>query len=136
MYINGGSMTKKGFLVFLKYHPHLSSKPSSKFLCGLVELAAPVHHIRGLCPEGSTSNSIVFTSSLSSISTTLWLSSPILEVSALSSSLLIHESHNLLFTLYGDATGVIPTQQLYIKAFLCDDFCGDSLLSERHKDLV
>ena len=35
---------------------------------------------------------------------------------------MIHESHNLLITFYGDATGVIPTYQIYIEAFLCDDF--------------
>ena len=43
----------------------------------------------------------------------------------LSSSLLVHESHNLLLTLYGNCTGVIPTQQLYIEAFLYDNFCID-----------
>ena len=68
---------------------------------------------RGLCPEGFTFTFVLFTSSLSP---------PILEVSALSSSLLVNESHNLLITFYGDATGIIPTQQLYIEAFLCDDF--------------
>ena len=35
---------------------------------------------------------------------------------------MVHELHNLLITFYGDATGVIPTQQLYIEAFLCDNF--------------
>ena len=40
----------------------------------------------------------------------------------MSSSLLVHESHNLLITFYGDADGVVPTHQVYIEAFLCDDF--------------
>ena len=40
----------------------------------------------------------------------------------MSSSLLVHESHNLLITFYGDAEGVIPTYQVYIEAFLCDNF--------------
>ena len=109
-------------LVFLKYHSCLLSHPSSKFLCGLVEPSAPIYRLRGLCPEGSTFNSIVSTSLSSSILTTLSLSLPTLEVPTLSLSLLVHELHNLLITLYGNATGVIPMQQLYIEAFLCDNF--------------
>ena len=40
----------------------------------------------------------------------------------MSSLLLVHESHNLLITFYGDAEGTVPTLQVYIEAFLCDDF--------------
>ena len=36
-------MTEKSILVFLEYQSHSVSHPSSKFLCGLVELAAPVY---------------------------------------------------------------------------------------------
>ena len=40
----------------------------------------------------------------------------------MSSSLLVNESHNLLVTFYGDAEGTVPTYQVYIEAFLCNDF--------------
>ena len=118
-------MTKRGILVFLNTTPHLVSIPSSKFLCGLVEAYGTCVLHRGLCQGLCTYTSITSTSLPSSTSTILSSSSPILEVSTLLSSLLVHESHNLLITLYGDATGVVPTQQLYIEAFLCDDFCID-----------
>src|SRR5258708_20766709 len=54
------------------------------------------------------------------------LSSPsMLEVSVLSSSLAIEESHFLLIYFYGDAEGTVPTLQLYIEAFLILDYCID-----------
>ena len=45
-----------------------------------------------------------------------------LEVSMLSSSLSPDKSHYLLISFYGDIKGTVPTLQLYIEAFLCEDF--------------
>ena len=50
-------------------------------------------------------------------------SSSTLEVSALSLSLSPDESHYLLISFYRDSEGTIPMLQLYIEAFLCNDFC-------------
>ena len=116
-------MTKKSILVFLNTTPPFVSVPPLSSSCVvLLKSTAPVYYTCGLCQGRFTCTSITSTSLPSSISTISSSSSPILEVSALSSSLLVHKSHNLLLMLYGDATGVIPTQQLYIEAFLCDDF--------------
>ena len=46
-----------------------------------------------------------------------------LEVSALSSSLVLNKSHFLLIYFYRDAEGTIPTLQLYIEAFLIPNYC-------------
>src|SRR5258708_28958051 len=48
-----------------------------------------------------------------------------LEVSTLSSSLSVEESHYLLIYFYRDTKSTVPTLQLYIEAFLVPDYCID-----------
>src|SRR5258708_3206767 len=90
-----------------------SSSHCCKYLCGLIVYFVHVPF---------TSHDIypvpVCTLSLM-ISSSLLLT---LEVSALSSSLLTNKSQNLILSLYSDSEGTTPTQQLYIEAFLCEDF--------------
>src|SRR5258708_9078050 len=45
-----------------------------------------------------------------------------LDVSALSSSLALEESHTILIHFYGDAEGTIPTLEIYAEVYLADNY--------------
>src|SRR5258708_7951267 len=71
-----------------------------------------------LTSDNAHSVSLLLTTSSSSLF--------MLEVSTLSSSLLPDKSHYLHISFYRDAKGTVLMFQLYIKAFLCDNFRIDN----------
>src|SRR5258707_11663738 len=61
-------------------------------------------------------------SPLSFLETTSFVSTFTLDVSTLSSSLTLDESHTVLIHFYGDAEGTIPTLDIYAKVFLTETY--------------
>src|SRR5258708_34439001 len=59
-----------------------------------------------------------------------------LDVSALSSSLAIDESHTVLIHFYGDAEGTIPTLEIYAEIYLAETYCIDHYEELEHAPLI
>src|SRR5258707_3179849 len=59
-----------------------------------------------------------------------------LDISALSSSLAIEESHTVLIHFYGDATGTIPTLEIYAEVSLANNYRIDHYEELEHAPLV
>src|SRR5258708_40129681 len=59
-----------------------------------------------------------------------------LDVSALSSSLAVEESHTVLIHFYGDATGIIPTLDIYAEVYLAENYRIDHYEELEHVLLI
>src|SRR5260370_33945366 len=59
-----------------------------------------------------------------------------LDVSALSSSLAVEESHTVLIHFYGDATGTVPTLEIYAKVYLVENYRIDHYEELKHTPLI
>src|SRR5258708_34996427 len=59
-----------------------------------------------------------------------------LDMSALSSSLALDESHTVLIHFYGDAEGTIPTLDIYAKVFLIETYRIDHYEVLDHTPLI
>src|SRR5258708_38165191 len=59
-----------------------------------------------------------------------------LDVSALSSSLAVEESHTVLIHFYGDAEGKIPTLEISAKVYLADNYRIDHYEELEHAPLI
>src|SRR5258707_15674008 len=59
-----------------------------------------------------------------------------LEVSALSSSLALEESHSIRIHFYGDQEGTIPTLELYLKVFLAEEYCINHFVILEHAPFI
>ena len=59
-----------------------------------------------------------------------------LEVSALSSSLALEESHTIHIHFYGDAEGTVPTLELYLEVFLAEEYCIDHFMILDHAPFI
>src|SRR5258708_24990952 len=59
-----------------------------------------------------------------------------LEVSALSSSLALEESHMIHIHFYGDQEGTIPTLELYLKVFLAEEYHIDHFVILDHAPFI
>src|SRR5258708_2786904 len=59
-----------------------------------------------------------------------------LEVSALSSSLSLEESHTIRVHFYGDQEGTIPTLELYLEVFLAEEYCIDHFVILDHTPFI
>src|SRR5258707_8037868 len=59
-----------------------------------------------------------------------------LDVFALSSSLVLDESHTVLIHFYGDAEGTVPTLDIYAKVFLAETYRIDHYKVLEHAPLI
>src|SRR5258708_15287209 len=59
-----------------------------------------------------------------------------LDVSALSSSLAVEESHTVLIHFYGDATGIVPTLEIYAKVYLVENYRINHYKELEHAPLI
>ena len=59
-----------------------------------------------------------------------------LEVSTLSSSLALDESHTVLIHFYGDEEGTIPTLDIYAEVYLAETYCIDHYEELEHAPLI
>src|SRR5260370_24545461 len=59
-----------------------------------------------------------------------------LDVSALSSSLAIEESHMVLIHFYGDAEGTIPTLEIYVEVYLAETYHINHYEELEHAPLI
>src|SRR5260370_28601616 len=59
-----------------------------------------------------------------------------LDVSALSSSLALEESHTILIHFYRDAEGTIPTLDIYAEVYLADNYRIDHYKELEHAPLI
>src|SRR5258708_16777673 len=59
-----------------------------------------------------------------------------LDVSTLSSSLAVEESHTVLIHFYGDATGTIPTLDIYAEVYLAENYRIDHYEELEHAPLI
>ena len=59
-----------------------------------------------------------------------------LDVSALLSSLAVEESHTVLIHFYGDATGTVPTLEIYTEVYLADNYHIDHYEELEHVPLI
>src|SRR5258708_22644582 len=59
-----------------------------------------------------------------------------LDVSALSSSLTLDESHTVLIHFYGDATGTVPTLEIYAEVFLAETYRINHYEELEHAPLI
>src|SRR5258708_18355794 len=59
-----------------------------------------------------------------------------LDVSALSSSLALDESHTVLIHFYGDAMGTIPTLEIYAEVFLAETYRINHYEELEHAPLI
>ena len=59
-----------------------------------------------------------------------------LEVSALSSSLTIEESHTICIHFYGNQEGTVPTLELYLEVFLAEEYCIDHFVILEHTPFI
>src|SRR5260370_26750054 len=58
------------------------------------------------------------------------------DVSALSSSLTPEESHTVLIHFYGDATGTVPTLEIYAEVYLAENYRIDHYKELEHTPLI
>src|SRR5260370_37079109 len=75
-------------------------------------------------------------SPLSSLETTSSVSTSTLDVSALSSSFAVEESHTVLSHFYGDAEGVVPTLDIYAEVYLAETYRIDHYEELNHAPLI
>src|SRR5258707_14175787 len=59
-----------------------------------------------------------------------------LDVSTLLSSLALDESHTVLIHFYGDATGTVPTLEIYAEVFLAETYHIDHYEELEHAPLI
>src|SRR5258708_11672562 len=59
-----------------------------------------------------------------------------LDMSALSSSLAVEESHTVLIHFYGDATRTVPTLEIYAKVYLAENYRIDHYKELEHAPLI
>src|SRR5258708_27512220 len=59
-----------------------------------------------------------------------------LEVSALSSSLALEESHTICIHFYSDQEGTIPTLELYLEVFLTEEYRIDHFVILDHAPFI
>src|SRR5258707_13198462 len=59
-----------------------------------------------------------------------------LDVSALSSSLALEESHTVLIHFYGDTTGTVPTLEIYAEVYLAENYRIDHYEELEHAPLI
>src|SRR5258707_14917453 len=59
-----------------------------------------------------------------------------LEVSALSLSLSLEESHTIRIHFYGDQEGTIPTLELYLEIFLAEEYHINHFVILDHKPFI
>src|SRR5260370_11711914 len=59
-----------------------------------------------------------------------------LDVSALSCSVAVEESHTILIHFYRDATGTIPTLEIYAEVYLAENYCIDHYEELEHAPLI
>src|SRR5258707_5311923 len=59
-----------------------------------------------------------------------------LDVSALSSSLAVEESHTVLIHFYGDAKGTVPTLEIYAEVYLAKTYRIDHYEELEHVPLI
>ena len=59
-----------------------------------------------------------------------------LDVSALSSSLAVEESHTVLIHFYGDTMGTVPTLEIYAEVFLAENYRIDHYKELEHAPLI
>src|SRR5260370_11657985 len=59
-----------------------------------------------------------------------------LDISALSSSLALDESHTVLIHFYGDAEGTTPTLEIYAEIYLADSYRIDHYEELEHTPLI
>src|SRR5258708_34059952 len=57
-------------------------------------------------------------------------------MSTLSSSLALDESHTVLIHFYGDATGTVPTLEIYAEVFLAETYRIDHYEELEHAPLI
>src|SRR5258708_17878084 len=59
-----------------------------------------------------------------------------LDVSTLSSSLTVEESHTVLIHFYGDAEGIVPTLDIYAEVYLAETYRIDHYEELEHAPLI
>src|SRR5258708_19823821 len=64
------------------------------------------------------------------------VSTSTLDVSTLSSSLALEESHTVLIHFYGDAERTIPTLEIYAEVYLADNYHIDHYEELEHAPLI
>src|SRR5260370_42461503 len=83
-------------------------------------MCTPSHHVSPLPLLETTSSSVIL----------------MLEVSALSSSLSLEESHMVQVHFYGDQEGTVPTLELYLEIYLAEEYRIDHFEILDHPPLI